>query len=94
MTADHQQSLQVAVLALLKLVEDESDFANFFIVLEDLTIHCLSNHQELFFSQVLPELQQFLARNAGQHIEFLKHSTNLLKVIMCLSAPNSKAALE
>jgi hypothetical protein len=41
MTTDHQQSLQVAILALLKLVEDESDFANFFIVLEDLTIHCL-----------------------------------------------------
>jgi len=94
MTADHQQSLQVAVLALLKLVEDESDFANFFIVLEDLTIHCLGNNQELFFSQVLPELQQFLARNAGKDIEFLKHSTNLLKVIMCVSGPNSKAALE
>ena len=42
----------------------------------------------------MPALQQFLGQNAGQNIEFLKLSSNLLKVIICSAGPKSKSALE
>lgn len=90
MTPDHQQSLQEAMLVLLKLVQDESDFSNFFVVLEDLAIHCLQNDQQLFHQNFFTHFKQFLSRISGQNIQFLKYSSNLLKTMICLSGPEFK----
>ena len=46
---DHQAVVHESLLILFKMVQDESDFNNFFIVIEDLSLMCLSNNEALFY---------------------------------------------
>ena len=82
------------MIVLLKMVQDESDFGNFFVVLEDLTLLCLQTNQHLFFQKFYSEFKQFLVFKKDLNIQFFKYCGHLLKVIISMSNDEYKEELE
>ena len=94
MPQEHQEAIHASLLILLKMVQDESDFGNFFVVIEDLVMLCLHNNQQLFYQQLFVEFKQFLVAKRDLNTAFSKNCVQVLKIIISMTSIECKQELE